>query len=254
VEPGLHFIGYLLAFFLAYLYFPNLVFKYGAEYSIDLGRRRDSGELEEFFSAVIPCLFLNAFTWVLLWFAKWRGFPFRPVPDYDAISGLVVGRTAAESAAKVDSSAIANCITDDAHRAAILCWLLALLVVAWFNGTVYGYSVKRRTRNPHPSSRFPRRSKSYTGFRRVISTIGWLCRIAFWVLPLEIVCLIFYRLWHPLFHEEVISFYPWSVQNPWVFVRMHGDRLYYGQFIRYEKNAGGGSQRHRKTQQNDEYE
>jgi hypothetical protein len=222
MEAGLHFVGYLLSFFLAFLYFPNLVFKYSAEYSVDLGRRRDSGELEEFFSAVIPCLFLNGFANLLLAIGGWLGCSWHPVPDWEAVAALMSNEHGS-----------GHFLTVPAERNALLLYLALLLGVAFLNGLVYGGTVRRVTRTRGIRNRVPKH-----GGRGGRSTIWWLMRIAVWI-PSELACLVVYRVWHNLYHEEIIELYRYAVQKPWVFVRMGGDRLYYGRFDRYDKAADG---------------
>jgi len=52
---------FLFSAFVIYLYLPHIFFKFWAENSIDLGRRRDASQLEEFISAALPSALLNIF-------------------------------------------------------------------------------------------------------------------------------------------------------------------------------------------------
>ncbi|HEX6641215.1 MAG TPA: hypothetical protein VF215_08880, partial [Thermoanaerobaculia bacterium] len=228
METGLHFVGYLLAFFLTFLYFPNLVFKYGAEYSIDLGRRRDSGELEEFFSAVIPCLLLNAFTYLLLWFAKVQGCPWRAVPDYNILSNLLSDK----------GEAAKELFLDGSRRYALLGYIVVLLFIAWYNGVVYGYGIKRKLAQPRVADRIPPFTSPSSGLKRVGARTLWILSLCVWA-GTEIACLLTAFVWHKIYHEEMVELYRYSVQKPAVFVRLRDGRLYYGIFERYDKAVSG---------------
>ena len=56
----------LLAAFVAYLYFPFLLFTFFAEDSIDIGRLKDESRIGEFFGAALPSALLNMLTWLTL--------------------------------------------------------------------------------------------------------------------------------------------------------------------------------------------
>ena len=220
MEIGLHFIGYLLAFFFAYLYFPNLAFKFGAEYSIDLGRRRDDGELEEFFAAVIPSTILNGFTWILL---ALLGSPWR-YADFPAIAALMTD----------EKVSIVKAVSDPRNRMAFFGYATALLLVSVFNGIVYGFAVRRKIAQPDLMQRRPQRPSP----KKWVRHAWWVVQTLWWVV-VELIAGTYYQVWYPIFHEQVVSFFPWTIQRPWIFVRMHGSRLYYGRFVRYDKASDG---------------
>jgi hypothetical protein len=228
MEHGLHFIGYLLAFFLAYLYFPNLVFKYGAEYSVDLGRKRDSGELEEFFSAVIPCVLLNAFTIALLRVMYLAGCPWTAEIDYDAVAAFMLS----------DHEAMHKFIVGEGTHHVLLAYVVSLLAVSWFNGTVFGFAVKRKLEHADLGDRRPRLKAGRSRPWRLWYRLFWIFECMCWPL-IEFVAACVKKVWHPIYKAEVISLFPWTVQRPWIFVRMSGDRLYYGRFLRYDKTSHG---------------
>ncbi|HKS22646.1 MAG TPA: hypothetical protein VJZ76_07605 [Thermoanaerobaculia bacterium] len=229
MEVGLHFIGYILAFFFAFLYFPYLAFKTGAEYTVDLGRRRDSGEIAQFFAAVIPSSILNLLTVFWAWFGRAVGAcRWDASLDYSVVAATISER----------KEEIQKFIVDGTRRPLLLTYLAVLMIVSLLSGLCYGYAFKRVTERPLLRDRIPLRDGSYKGLRKLLHVIVWIFRIVLWLM-LETVALFSYFLWHPLFHEEVIALFPWSVQKPWLFVRMHNDRLYYGCFVRYDKSSTG---------------
>lgn len=229
MEIGLHFIGYLLAFFFAFLYLPYLTFKTGAEYTVDLGRRRDSGEIEQFFAAVIPSSILNLLTVFWAWVGRALSVcRWRASLDYRVVSATITGH----------GDGIHNFIVDDARRPLLFWYFGALMVISLLSGLCYGYAVNRVTEKPLLRDRIPRRRPAQTWIGNVLRGIEVFLRWVLWVM-LEIVSAFSYFLWHSLLKSEVISLFPWSVQKPWLFVRMHNDRLYYGQFVRYDKSATG---------------
>jgi hypothetical protein len=229
MEIGLHFIGYLLGFFFAFLYFPYLAFKAGAGYSVDLGRRRDTGEIEQFFAAVLPSAILNLLTVFWAWVGRVFGVcPWNASLDYHVVSAVI---------SKHDDE-IKNFIVDDSRRPLLFVYLAALMVISVLSGLAYGYAFKRRTERPVPRERIPRRRHDLAGFPKALHLVAFGIRLVLWLM-LEIVSWFSYFVWHPFFDEEVIALFPWAVQKPWVFIRMHNDRLYYGQFVRYDKSATG---------------
>jgi hypothetical protein len=229
MEVGLHFIGYLLAFFFAFLYFPYLTFKAGAEYLVDLGRRRDSGEIEQFFAAVIPSSILNGLTLLWAWIGRALGVcPWRVSIDYHVVAAAI----------SKQEDGIKSFLIDDSRRPLLLIYLAALMIVSVASGVCYGWSFKRVTARPSLRDRIPRRRHDVVDLEKAMNRMVWFFR-SLWCFVAETVCLFSYFVWHPLFHEEVISLFPWAVQQPWLFVRMHNDRLYYGQFVRYDKSATG---------------
>jgi len=134
MEIGLHFIGYFLVFFFAFLYLPYLTFKTGAEYTVDLGRRRDSGEIEQFFAAVIPSTILNFLTVFWAWFGRVVGAcSWRAGLDYRVVAATITGH-AAESGPPVHRNEIHEFILDEARRPLLLYYLAALMIVSLLSG------------------------------------------------------------------------------------------------------------------------
>jgi hypothetical protein len=63
-------LPYFLFGFLVYLYLPHIFFKLGAEKWLDLGRKKDSTQIEEFLSAALPSAVLNLFACVLVFIPR----------------------------------------------------------------------------------------------------------------------------------------------------------------------------------------
>lgn len=59
-------LPYLVAAFLVYLYLPHVFFKAGAEKWVDLGRKKDSTQIEEFLSAALPSAAINVLASVFI--------------------------------------------------------------------------------------------------------------------------------------------------------------------------------------------
>lgn len=56
----------LLVSFVLLFYVPTLLFRFVATNYIDLGRRKIANQIEDFFAAALPSVFLNFFAWLIL--------------------------------------------------------------------------------------------------------------------------------------------------------------------------------------------
>jgi hypothetical protein len=230
VDKPLELIGALVVVFIAWLYFPYLIFKTGAETFVDLGRPRDSSELEEFLGAALPSmliivvvhLFNQGMARFLSLFALTRHWDIgrRILLDWPTIGALLSG----------EGWEIAHgFLADPWRRGGVTSFLLRLVITSFLSGIWFGYCARRRLKVPRLKDRVPK-DGGWKGVR------AWLKFALFDLLPTPF----FLVLWNHYSHELIEPLMAWKLQKPHVFLRTAGDsRLYFGQFIDYEKSARG---------------
>jgi hypothetical protein len=59
-------VAELLVSFVLLFYVPTLLFRFLAMTKIDLGRRKNTNQIEDFFAAALPSVFLNIFAWLIV--------------------------------------------------------------------------------------------------------------------------------------------------------------------------------------------
>jgi len=133
----------LFVAFIVYLYVPYLVFKFFADLGIDIGNKRDSTKVEEFFGAAAPSLLLNGLAYVIL-------------RSLAATHLLRFPRT--------DWPVVASVFEDDKfptlakHFSALpvgeIRYLGALMLVAIVNGLIYGQVERRLLVSKHRAGFF----------------------------------------------------------------------------------------------------
>ncbi len=227
-------LSYLLLLFIVYVYLPYTFFKFATEHSIDLGRRRDSTQLEEIISAFLPAVFLHGWAWVIYWVAK----KFEIVENHIDIGMLA-------SIAGDNRSVIADYVYSADFGGAIF-YILSLWASAIFNGWWFGravlaacqkedarYGLDELRRRAGPwKTRFVawlRTDLSQCFQTKQAKDVAW-----YYVLP--------WLWWYRFFSEAIVPLFPWQANPPnVVIITLNEERtwLYYGQFIRYEKTTDG---------------
>lgn len=235
MEKPLELIGALLIFFVAYLYLPHIIFKWGAERFVELGRRRDTSELEEFVASALPSIIFVVLTHLanqaivhihsaFAPHAHW-GFTIRIRPDWDAIAAFVSG----------NGAEIERYLTTPYRRGGESSFLLRLVVVSLLCGLLTGSAARRRLKHPKFASRAPKLPAQPTVWNR----IEYGCFLTWFILT-EIAALPIYTLFRRFIDESLNPLQVWQLQQPFVSVRTQPQsRLYFGQFVRYDKSATG---------------
>lgn len=224
--------SFIFSAFILYLYLPHIFFKFWAENSIDLGRRRDASQLEEFISAALPSAILNLFA-LLTSAATWPFFGTAPRLDWVFIKTTVY-------------------LTKDQtppfegiNWFATFSYLFTLYFVSALLGWMFGRAVLRLaalpeyqdggTPRPSSSSVLPKDEGLSDGEALEANTEERGAAFQWKALPLSVV----YFLFRPLYHEMFVTLFPWTVVHPYVYVRTKDMRVYHGRFLRYEKNPDG---------------
>jgi hypothetical protein len=238
ISKTLELIGALVVFFIAYLYLPHLIFKSGVEVNVDLGRRRDTSDLEEFLGSALPSMVLVVMThlvnqvvvYLALRFSPhvhW-GFAIRLLPDWNAIAAFVAG----------NGREISSYLTTPARRGGEESFLMRLVVVSLVGGMVTGNGTRRWLKQPKFGLRAP--VLPVASARRWWSWPQHVWLMTFF-LVVEIVSVVPHLVWYWFGNYERINpLMVWTLQKPFVFIRTVPDsRLYFGRFLRYEKTAHG---------------
>ncbi|MEA2338552.1 MAG: hypothetical protein QOE82_2559, partial [Thermoanaerobaculia bacterium] len=185
----LELIGALIVFFVTYLYLPHIIFKTGAEVYVDVGRRRDTSELEEFLGSALPSIGLVVLTHLLnqlivhiSGFASpehpWS-FAVRLRPDWEALAAFITG----------SGGEISRYLTTRVRRGGESAFLVRLVIVSLVAGLITGNGTRRWLKEAEFGRRVPMLPPRNA--RR------W------WSWPLHVWLLIFFIM------VEVISFLPY---------------------------------------------
>lgn len=232
---GLELLGVSIVVFVAYLYLPAAMFRFGAEHSIDLQRRPDGNDIEDFITASIPSTAMHAATWFLL-----RGLALcrllspgkLPVVDWPLIASMISGEEKWHAFRTISRNPYPT-----------IGYLGALLAVSAALGLMYGRSVLNHLTGSQAAARLPAPPEEWWP-----RCGGWLLtiphRMAF-VLGFglaafrELLFALNYAAMNLVLHESAVWMFRWSVHRPTVFVRTKSNRLYFGTFDRYEKRRNG---------------
>ncbi|HXH93044.1 MAG TPA: hypothetical protein VNN25_15790 [Thermoanaerobaculia bacterium] len=219
---GTELVGYATFLFFAYIYLPYAFLKFGAEQSIDLGKRRDFTQFEEIISGFVPAFVLNLLA-SLLYLGVTRC---RYRLDFSVMASMFGSNRGAVSD-YIYAGDWAGC----------LIYLFVLWGVAYANGYWFGAAVHEiaetnplalhgiervweewethRRKVPATAKRNP-----WTRFRSGFLWLGW------W-------------LWYRFFQESIVPLYTWIAQHPIVLVETARYDRFLGRFIRYEKTTDG---------------
>lgn len=206
--------GSLLLGFVVYFYLPHALFKIWAERSVDLGRKRDSSQVEEITSAILPTSFLHLQALIVIRLTTslpWLSFPW---VDWDLILG-VGGATG-----------LSRYLADFDHSIWAFCYVFILYALAFINGAIFGKGMLVGLCAEAPKDVFPDAAAS-------VEPSEWYGRFklqvaggAFWV-------------WKLLYHEYTVPIFPWAYLRPWVFVKTLDGHLFHGRFSGYDKTIDG---------------
>lgn len=206
-------LSYALLLFLVFVYLPYAFFTLFAERFIDLGRRRDSTQLEEIISAFLPSLLFHLPVFLLYHLIK-VVFKLPWTFDFAAVAGMFGKDRGAvfDYVYGGDWTAITTYIA--------LLWIIASLFGLWFGKAAQWVC---------------QQEKALDGVDELeLSELK--VDVPFWVrwggwFP-----------WYHFFHESFVPLYTWHAQKqPRVRVRveMTDHRLYCGTFQGYEKTTDG---------------
>ena len=232
-------LPYLIAAFLIYLYLPHILFKQGSEKWIDLGRKKDSSQLEEFLSAAMPCLVLNFVASICIIIPRvvfealrlvGTSGVLRTVGDYLETFGTwppghvdwSVVAALVSPPASAPNVALRTYVSRGAWYGEIsyAIWLYSL---AAFNGRMYGRicraRIERNVTNRHLGA-ITRGMSRWERFRWYLGGV-------------------FFKLWNPFYHEFHVPFFRWVVHRNYVSVRTQDGRIFWGRVDRYDRTTDG---------------
>ncbi|MDP9193411.1 MAG: hypothetical protein M3P06_17075 [Acidobacteriota bacterium] len=240
-SSGAAVLPYLLLGFLVYLYLPHIFFKLGAEGWLDLGRKKDSSQLEEFLSAALPSAGLNLVACSLIFFPRavlrvvtliiqwiagmlsadfWQGYAAYSSWTPGSVDWPTLSRLLGEAGQNTGLAAYVG-RGNWWGEMAYLVWLYAIAV---FNGRSYGRIVNARARRGATKAHLAKEIWSKLTPRE---QFRWL------------VGGFFFKLWDPFYHEFHVSMFTWMARSDYMWVRTADDRLFFGSFFRYEKTNMG---------------
>lgn len=205
-------LSYALFLFLAYVYLPYNLFKFGAEHVVDIGRRRDFTQLEEIIAGFVPTLILHVQA-TALYLVGTRLLNDRYTIDFAVIASMFGN----------DRGAVSDYLYSGIWLGFL--WYLAVIwAVSVVNGLWFGSAVKFVV-DHDPTA--------MNGLSRVWDTGSsiprrrWLFRWAGW------------KLWYRFFHESIVPLFAWSAKGPIVRVETTDHRIFYGRFVHYEQTTDG---------------
>lgn len=206
-------ISLLVAGFIFYLYAPHLLFKFAAATNYDLITRKEIPQVEEFFAAGLPALFLNIQA-VLLARVVLPLIGLAPVAaDWQAIA--LVFEKDPDLSKYVRGSHIMSLVTYGA----------VLGISSWFAGWKYGQTL-RRIALAGGSSAYVRRSPEYPSIRQAAGLVARV--VGFW----------YFRFWDTFYAQYQDPFYPVVLRQSFAFV--HTVRgLYHGIVYGADKKRDG---------------
>lgn len=198
----------LLAFVL-YLYLPHVTFKTAAHASIDLGRRRDASQLEEFLFAAIPSSLFLFMGWLVILTA--RALPWVTFPEIEpSMLGSILF-------APDGYQIFGRYLGGDEVRWTVS-YTVIVLCVSWILGSVYGLAALAKTvRDADPTI--------YTWIKVKPKKRDALSGIVF-------------ALGHMLYHPYHVSMARLGILRPFVFLKSSGD-LVHGRFKGYTTSTSG---------------
>jgi hypothetical protein len=206
--------GLALLAFVIYLYLPHVTFKTAAHLSIDLGRKRDASQIEEFLFAAIPSTFFNVAACVIIWTARALPFvDFRSV-DVPLTARILFAPSGYAELAKFLSSF---------ERIWATSYVVILLCVAWILGSVYGSAAGMQIVWHGNRSIYPwisRRQTRLEGLKFVLVTVAFT----------------FGHMFYNAYHVWIAR---WSILRPFVFIKARDSQLLHGRFKGYTTTPSG---------------
>lgn len=244
-------LPYVLVAFVVFLYLPHVFFKIAAEKWIDLGRKRDSTQLEEFISAALPSFGFNALASISLilprvvlrvsFFLYERllaALPSRVTAAFGRLwdqtgtwmPGHVDWHVVSGFFSPISSSALLLFYRDpvSAYVARGFWWselsyLVWLYLIAYINGAAYGRIVAAKMSRGADTAHVRQRMEKLPVIRKLRLIAGGL----------------FYKAWNPFYQEFHVGLFAEVARQAYVIVRTIDDRRYLGLFFRYEKQPDG---------------
>jgi hypothetical protein len=214
-------IAILLGAFILYLYTPHLLFKYFAATKYDFITRKELPQIEEFFAAGLPGLFLNAFTWSALW---------------------VTYRLVGASPIVIDREIVARVFTKDPDLSAyiakgdisaLVCYVGALAVLSALAGRVYGNILVRVAMAGGDGAYLQQPSSALSFLRH-----RWPQLTRRFVVIVRAVGVLYLRLWHLFYAQYEHPLYHIVLRQTLAFVHTtHG--LYHGFVYQFDKKRDG---------------
>jgi hypothetical protein len=206
--------------FVLYFQIPHLIFKFGAERFVDLGRPRDLSRVEEFFLAALPSALLHVLTIATLGLFK---RPAAPI-NWDVLASVIQK----ENEQHALSAWIA---AGDFSGELSYLWILALCSLA--AGAAYGLGEKLRAKGFTTIFRAPAHDPSGS-FRSVIRSA-----VPFFALLALTPVVIIWRVFNIVYADSNVPAYRWTVSPTYAFVMLRDSRLFWGRIHTYEKNRAG---------------
>lgn len=205
-------IALLLTAFILYLYTPHLLFKFAAATKYDFITRKDLPQVEEFFAAGLPSLFLNGITFVVLWAAyRLAGAP-----------PIVIDRVATSAAFRSEPDLSTYIATGDVRF--LVCYAGALAFVSWWAGRAYG-GVIRKVALAGGDEEYLQGALGQGRFSGLLLT--W-----------RIVQVLYRRSWRIFYAHYEHPLYPVVLRSSYAFVHTtHG--LYHGILFQLDKKRDG---------------
>lgn len=208
---GTELLSYALFLFLAYVYLPYTFFKFGAERSIDLGKRRDFTQLEEIISGFAPAAILHLMSWLIyLGVNRLRGVQYSI--DFSVMASMFGSNRGAVSD-YIYAGSWWGCI----EYVAMILWPMAML-----NGWWFGRAVRAVAQDP----RAVHGINELWGEKKPKEFFPWQLRPAWWI-------------WYAFFHESIVPLYSWTASRPVVRVTTKEGDVFDGRFVCYEKTTDG---------------
>lgn len=225
---GFEVLGIAIIFFVAYLYIPTSLFRFGAEQLIDLGPRSDSTEVEAFITAAITSAPLHLVTFLI--FKLLSVFPGIVVPavDWHLVAAFLTSE---------DHAYVRDVLQDRVYLTSL--YFFGVACVSILSGVMYATAFMDKLRGITWQNRIPPLPR-ISGHRWYAA--GWnLARATpslLWFATIELMYASMFKVANFFFHETVVPLFPYAVLQPTVAIRTRSNRLYFGRFHRYEK-AGG---------------
>ena len=232
------FLSYLLVLFVGWIYLPNALFRFSAEFSIDLGRRGDSTQLEEIVSAFLPGIILNIQTAIFYYLfvvllADWFGWIAREnfQLKLDVLASMF-GQNRGAVSDYIYAGNWKGCVT----------YILLLWVAAIANGSIFGWQALKVSERPDALQGF---DTADAALRKESSL--WLLLNSLWnrdwlnaknrsaLLRRTLL----WRFWHPFFKESLVPLFTWRQKHPIVRVSTKKGQVFVGTFLGYEKTSEG---------------
>jgi hypothetical protein len=216
-------IAILLGAFILYLYTPHLLFKYFAATKYDFITRKDLPQIEEFFAAGLPGLFMNVFTWSLLW-ASYRLVGASPI----IIDREVVARIFTKDP---DLSAYVA----KGHVSALVCYVGALTVLSSLAGRFYGSTLVKVAKAGGDGAYL---KKPFGALALPFMHTRWAWLVSDSVVLFRAVNVLYLRLWRLFYTQYEHPLYPLILRQDLMFVHTtHG--LYHGFIYQLDKKRDG---------------